>query len=398
MKVLHVIHAVSPKYGGPSQALAPMCRGLLARGVDVQIASTNAEPGGCMPVEIETPTTFQGVPAIFFKEKGLGAFNYSAGLARWLDQNVAEFDLVHIHGVFSHACLAAAAACRKRGVPYIVRPLGHVEPWALAQKPARKKIFLRLGGATILRSAAAIHYVSAVEKEGSEKALALDHGVVIPLGVELGAATEPIHAPEDRANGTRPYVLVLSRLQPTKGIDVLLNAFLDARKDPTLNGWQLLIAGDGPPQFQASLKRTIKERNAGDSVLMTGWLDGEAKARALAGASLLALPSHHESFGLCVVEAMAQGVPVLVSPEVGIAAEVQATGSGWVSSVDPVSLASTLVAALSDPDERRRRGEAGRALSRKFDWANVAGMLEQMYESLIADAKREEAIEEARTQ
>jgi len=388
MKVLHVIHAVSPKYGGPSQALAPMCKALLARGVDVQIASTDAEPGGRIPFELETPTMYKGVPAIFFREKGFGTFNYSAGLARWLDQNVAKFDLVHIHGVFSQACLAAAAACRKRRVPYIVRPLGHIEPWALAQKPVRKKIFLRLGGATMLRGAAAIHYVSAAEKEGSERALAMNHGVVIPLGVELEAATGPIDAAEDGANGKRPYVLVLSRLQPTKGIDVLLNAFLDARQDPTLNGWQLLIAGDGPPQFQASLRRTIKERNAGDSVQMTGWLDGEAKTRALAGASLLALPSHHEAFGLCVVEAMARGVPVLVGPEVGISAEVQATGSGWVSSVDPVSLADTLVAALSDPNERRRRGEAGRALSRKFDWANVAGMLERMYESSIARANQ----------
>jgi len=330
---------------------------------------------------------YKGVPAIFFKEKGLGTFNYSAGLTRWLDQNITEFDLVHIHGVFSHACLAAAAACRRRGVPYIVRPLGHIEPWALAQKPGRKKIFLRLGGATMLRSAAAIHYVSAAEKEGSEKALAMNHGVVVPLGVELEAATRPIDAAEDGANGKRPYVLVLSRLQPTKGIDVLLDAFLDACKDPTLGGWQLLIAGDGSPQLQASLRRTIKERNAGESVQMTGWLDGEAKTRALAGASLLALPSHHESFGLCVVEAMAQGVPVLVSPEVGIAADVQAAGSGWVSSVDPESLACTLVGALSDPVERRRRGEAGRALSRKFAWPKVAGMLQEMYESLIARGK-----------
>lgn len=387
MKVLHVIHAVSPKYGGPSKALLSMCRGLLARGVDVQIACTNAEPGGRMPVETETRTTFQGVPAIFFKAKGIGAFDYSSVLARWLDQHVAEFDLVHIHGVFSHACLAAAKACRKHNVPYIVRPVGHIEPWALAQKPARKKIFLKLGGGTMLRGAKAIHYACVREKEDSEKALAMNHGVVIPLGVELEAATEPVRA-KDRANGKRPYVLMLSRLQPTKGIGTLLDAFLDAREDSALRGWQLLIAGDGPTEFQASLKRTIKERNAEDSVQLTGWLDGEAKRRALAGASLLALPSHHESFGLCVVEAMAQGVPVLVSPEVGVAADVQASGSGWVSSVDSGSLSRTLIAALSDPEERRRRGEAGRALSRKFDWSNVAQMLEELYESLIARAKQ----------
>jgi glycosyltransferase involved in cell wall biosynthesis len=383
MKVLHVIHALSPKYGGPSQALVAMCRGLRARGVEVQIVCTNAEPGGRLPVETETLTTFQGLPVIFFKARGLGAFDYSSGMVRWLNENVSGFDLVHIHGVFSHAGLAAAAACRKHAVPYIVRPVGHIEPWALAQKPGRKKIFLRLGGANMLHRAAAIHYCCVREKEDSEKALRMNHGVVIPLGVELEPATESTRAADERANGKRPYVLMLSRLQPTKGIDTLLNAFLDARQYSTLSDWQLLIAGDGSSQFQASLERTIKERNAGDSVQLTGWLDGEAKRRALAGAALLALPSHHESFGLCVVEAMAQGVPVLVSPEVGVAADVQATGAGWVSSLEPESLGRTLVAALSDPEERRRRGEAGRALSRKFDWTNVAAMLEGLYESLL---------------
>lgn len=383
MKVLHVIPAVSPKYGGPSQALLSLCQALQAKGVEVQIASTDGEPGGRMALELETPTTHEGVPAIFFRLQGRGSFTYSSRIAHWLEQNVSAFDVVYIHGVFSQACLAAAKACQRRGVPYLVRPLGHIEPWSLAQKPLRKKLFLRFGGAGMLRHAAAVHYASAREKQQSEAALRLNHGVVIPLGIDFDLAQKTSSGEQNGVTrgAPRPYVLVLSRLQPTKGIDVLLEAFLDARTDARLANWQLVIAGDGSPSYVAALRRTIKERNAGDAVLLTGWLDVESKTRALAGASLLALPSHHESFGLCVVEAMALGIAVLISPQVGIAPEVDAAGAGWLSAVETKALAKTLRLALGNDDERRRRGAAGRELARKFSCHDVVEMLAEINEA-----------------
>src|SRR5437016_1171802 len=168
MKILHLIDAVSPKYGGPSQALVPMCKALIAAGVDVRIASTDAEPGGRIPLKLEALTSYKLVPAIFFHTHGKGSFTFSLRLARWLDASVSAFDVVHIHGVFSHACLAAARACQRQGVPYLIRPLGHIEPWSLAQKPFRKTLFLNMGGASMLRNAAALHYVSSSEKHLSE--------------------------------------------------------------------------------------------------------------------------------------------------------------------------------------------------------------------------------------
>ncbi len=378
MKVLHVIPAVSPKYGGPSQALVPMCKALLARGVEVQIASTNAEPRGRMPFELETPTTYEGVPAIFFRLQGKGSFTFSSQIARWLNQNVSAFDVVHIHGVFSQACLAAAKSCQRHGVPYLVRPLGHIEPWSLAQKPLRKSLFLKLGGAGMLRHAAAVHYVCESEKQLSEAALGMNHGVVVPHGIQLSPSASP--AAERHTSAQGPYVLVLSRLHPSKGIDVLLEAFLTVRKHKSLGNWQLMIAGDGSRQYQALLKRIIDDGNANDAVRLTGWLEGKAKARALAEASLLVLPSHHEPFGICLLEAMANGVPVLIGPHVGLTGEIQAAGAGWVSAIETSRLAEALKSALSDDDERRRRGAAGRELARKFDWHNVAEMLNQLYE------------------
>ncbi len=212
----------------------------------------------------------------------------------------------------------------------------------------------------------------------------LNHGVVIPLGIDLQASEFVATGNDQLADGRRPYVLVLSRLRPMKGIDALLEAFLTVRKDKRFADWQLIIAGHGSPQYEGSLKRIIRENNASDSVLLTGWLDGEAKSRALAGASVMALPSHHDAFGLCVIEAMAHGIPVLVGTQVGLAEEIKIGGAGWTSEVKVSALSETLASILSDDDERRRRGMAGRALARKFDWQHVAEMLVRLYESTLS--------------
>ena len=113
---------------------------------------------------------------------------------------------------------------------------------------------------------------------------------------------------------------------------------------------------------------------------MRGWVNGEAKQNILRHASVLALPSQHENFGLCVVEALGCGVPVVVSPHVGLAGEIESRGAGWVSPVETEALSNTLAAALGDKEELHRRGAAGKMLAEKFNWKNVAEMLADLYQ------------------
>src|SRR5262245_39022458 len=113
LKVLHVIPAVASRYGGPSQAIFTMCRALQAHGIEVLIATTNADGNGELPVALSEKVIYQDTPAIFFARQWSEALKYSRPLARWLERNVKHFDLAHIHAVFSHACVSAARACRK---------------------------------------------------------------------------------------------------------------------------------------------------------------------------------------------------------------------------------------------------------------------------------------------
>lgn len=386
MKVLHVIPSVSERSGGPGQAIIPMCRSLLEQGTEVVIATTDA--GVRTPITFGDEAIYKGVRTVFFPTQWGDSFKYSKPLARWLEANVKLFDVVHIHAVFNHACIAAARACRRHGVPYVVRPLGTLDPWSMKQKPLRKFLFWQLAGKPMLRNAAAVHYTASAEQAAAEGSLGLNHGRVIPLGVDIdleqhvnGSELISRHL---KQLGEHPYVLVLSRLHPKKGLDVFVDAFAGLVRRPEFRDWRLVLAGEGPPDYVKLLQQKVAAHQAQDRVLFPGWLEGETKDAFLRHASLLALPSFHENFGLCVMEALAVGVPVLISPHVNLAAEIETAGAGWIARVETKAMETTLGEALSLEGERAKRGRAGKALSLEFSSERVASLINEMYSTVSA--------------
>jgi len=387
VKALHVIPSVAPRDGGPSRAVVEMCRALGSRGIETLIATTDADGGARLAVKTGELVSHEGVPAIFFPRQWSEAFKYSRPLALWLRAHVAEFDVVHIHAVFSHACLAAAGACRKQGVPYVVRPLGTLDPWSLKQKHLKKRSFWHLGVRQMLSGAAAIHYTTQAEQELAEEPLGLSRGVVIPLGIERDLLNgNEVHR-ETKAkmhsSVKAPYVLVMSRLHQKKGLEVLLPAFLSLVKKPEFAKWQLVLAGEGEPNYVASLKNLVKSGGGNGNVVFAGWLDGAQRKNTLRDASLLALTSYQENFGLCAVEALACGVPVLLSAHVNLAQEIETAGAGWIAPMESAALERTLATTLRDERGRAERGAMGRQLvQQRFTWDAVAEALVNLYYSL----------------
>ena len=369
MKVLHVIPSVSERSGGPATAIVPMCRALMRQGIEVLLVSTTDG----LP-EKPNAAEYKGVPAIFFPPQLGASFKYSRPFATWLSSNIKNFDLAHIHAVFNHSSVSASQACRRSGVPYIIRPLGTLDPWSMTQKSLRKRLFWQLSGKAMLHHAAAVHYTSEVEKLSTERHLSLNHGNVIALGIDANYAN---------SNGrtfAEPYVLVLSRLHPKKAVDVLIDAFQSLIQTEKFARWRLVIAGDGPSDYVSKLKAQAADT---DRITFTGWLDDDKKHAMLGGASLLALPSHQENFGLCVMEALSHSVPVLVSPNVNLATEIVSANAGWISAIDKDALATKLAEALSDEDELMTRGRAGKQLSQKYSWENAATGLINLYNEII---------------
>jgi len=380
MRILHVIPAVAARYGGPSVAVVEMCRALAARGQEVAIATTDADGSERLDVPLERATTWDGVPAWFFPAWPGEALKFSPPLARWLRREVSRFDLVHIHAVFSHASLAAGRACRQAGVPYVVRPLGTLDPWSIGQKPWRKQAFLRAGGHRMLSGAAALHYTTIAERDLA--APLVDPRVptwVIPLGV----ADEQLDARVPDYDAREPLVVTITRLHAKKNLDALVEAFVATGSDGGGSPWQLIIAGDGDAQLKHRLETLA--RLGGGRVHLAGWVDRTARRALLERASLFALPSSQENFGLSVVEAMAAGVPVIVGAGVNLAPDVREAGAGWIID-EGQSLGDVLREAMQDTDGQLRRGVAARKLARHFRWTSVAEQLEDGYREIGACA------------
>ena len=382
MRVLHVIPSVDERSGGPATAIVPMCRALRRQGIEVLLLSTTAG----LPREMRHGEVLdhKGVPGIFFPAQMGESFKYSRPLSTWLRTNIQNFDLAHIHAVFNHSSVAAAHACQKSGVPYVVRPLGTLDPWSMTQKSLRKRVFWQISGRGIMNNAAAVHYTSEAEKLATEKSLGLNHGKVIALGVDysLNAHTRNL-APMFPELARDPYILVLSRLHAKKGLDVLIDAFLSLVEAPEFARWRLAIAGDGPVEYVSMLKAKVEASAHKDGITFTGWLEGNEKYAVLGGARLLVLPSHQENFGLCVIEALSQSVPVLVSPNVDLAAEIAAAKAGWIAPIDKTALAERLAEALADQKELVIRGRAGQKLAQKYSWENATRELVDLYRAII---------------
>ncbi len=378
--VLHVIPAIADRYGGPSAATLGICRALLKAGTKSLVATTDADGHGKLPVSTANVTTYRGVPAIFFPRQLSESFKWSAPLAEWLHTHVREFDLVHVHAVFSHSSIAAGRACRAARVPYLVRPLGTLDPWSLDRHPRRKRLLMALGVRRLLSGAAAIHYTAPEEQRLAEERLSwLPRGVVASLGIDdelFAKSPQPRPARE-------PIVVSMGRLDPKKGIDVLIEAFHSATGTGQLGDWRLVIAGTGTPDYAAALERLALAGPASSRIEFRGWVNGTARAELLETARLFVLPSQQENFGIALVEAMACGLPAVVSPGVNLAAEIEAADAGWVTAPTIAKVTETLRAVMTKPAELNRRGELARQFAGRFRWTTVASALLSIYDDVL---------------
>jgi glycosyltransferase involved in cell wall biosynthesis len=378
MRVLHVIPAVADRYGGPSVVAVETVRALRGSGVDAMIATTDADGSDRLAVSTGRVIDWDGVPAVVLPLGGGERFKWSGSLARWLSDHVSEFDIVDIHAVFSHSSVAAARACRRSAVPYVVRPHGALDPWSLTRKAWRKRLLLWSGGRRLLAGASCVQYTTAAERAGAEQALPwLPEGHVVPLGVDEGLFTAP------SPDVVRPYVLAMSRLEAKKSLELLVEAFHDVAMGP-LDHWRLVVAGDGDAAYASALRHHAAAGRASGRIEFPGWVQGDEKRSLLSRASLFASPSIQENFGLSLAEAMAAGVPVLVTPGVNLSDAITSAGAGWVVGHGRAAIAAALAHILADAAARSTRGEAARELADRFRWRNTATEVVRLYEAALA--------------
>jgi glycosyltransferase involved in cell wall biosynthesis len=367
-----------------------MAQALQACGVQVTIVTTDDDGPGCRS-EVSTGRLIRdgyGVDWIWFRKQS-EFYKYSSSLGRWLRLHVGEFDLVHIHALFSYSSVAAAKAAYRAGVPYVVRPLGVLNQWGMQnRRRALKRLSMRWIERTILRRAAAIHFTS--ERERSE-ALTADpvvgsaRAAVIPLPIELPDKREAdaeLFLDKYPQARRRDLILFLSRIDQKKGVELLVHAFAEVRR--TRATALLVIAGDGDAAYRKVLENLAERLGVSEAMIWTGFVGGREKAAALAAASIFVLPSYSENFGIAAAEAMAAGLATIVCEGVAIAEYAKDRGAAVVVKPDASAIARSVERLLADPELQAIVAESGRALVKEcFSLSSVGRELRDLYDSII---------------
>jgi len=398
MKVLHVIPSLSPALGGPPQVALNLVHALRQTGVEVEIVTTNHN--GAQPLDVplyqrvEYSPDGDGqrpVPVWFlpYSRPALKEFIFSAALTRWLWQHVQDYDVLDNHYLFSYAPTCAAAIARIKKVPYTVRTMGQLTPWALAQSQTKKQLYTRLIERHNLTRAAAIHCTTPEEAVDVRNFGLQTPTITLPLGV---AASVPCHHPQERlrqqygiANEV-PIILFLSRLHYKKRPDLLLQSLSQLKSRS--QAFHAIIAGSGDRDYVVKLKDLAVTLDIAQNVTFPGLVVGQDKDLLLQGSDLFVLPSFSENFGIAIAESVAAGLPVVITPGVQIASDIAAYQAGLVVPGELEALTNAIAKVLSTPQLRATFAENGKRLAReKYSWQIIAHQLVSVY-TLIASRKQ----------
>ncbi len=379
MKILHVLTDMRIDSGPLALSVCGMAEAVAAREHDVSIVYLKRDGTVLQP---------QGVLVRGFAPDGPSVRMPSAALRAYLQQNVPHFDLVHIHGLRHSPADYAAAAARQANIPYVLAPHGQLE--AGVEVPGgrlNQKINWLLKDSALVHHAAAIQCLNISEIKHSSALANLKNTIIgngIPATVcenlpARGSWRNEIQSTLGKPD--RPLALFLGTIEPKCGLDRLLPHWpAILRQQPDLI---LVIAGTGEKPYIDTLNELIKKHNLTGHVVWTGELTGLAKWRTLVDADVFILPAYQATSSLPIIEAMAAGLPVVLTRECHFD-EVEGQQAGVIIEHGDMAAFVTSVAELLGNQEilTSMRENAKKLVQSNFTWEVTGEKLERLYEAL----------------
>jgi glycosyltransferase involved in cell wall biosynthesis len=388
IKVLHIIPSVATVRGGPSQAILEMVKALRKNDIDAEIVTTNDNGEDILDVPLGKFINYQQAPVQFFPRfspsiHSLREFAFSRELTIWLWQNIRNYDLLHIHGIFSYAPTIAMAIAHHQKVPYIITGHGQLCEWSLQQKTFKKQLYINLIAKYFLNHSQSTHFTSVSEQKEASPLNLTSSSFVLPLGIyppqRILNAREKLqkylNIPADE-----PIILFLSRLHPKKGLDYLIPA-LGKLSDYRFT---FIVTGSGDSDYETEIKTLVTTHGIEERTHFTGFVKGETKDLLMQGADIFALTSYSENFGISVLESLAAGVPVIVTPGVALSDIVQEQHLGYVTELNINDIATTIENFLDHPQESKEMGDRSRQfILDNYTWDKIALKMISVYENII---------------
>jgi glycosyltransferase involved in cell wall biosynthesis len=371
VKVLHVTPSFYPAvvYGGPTQSTYRLCRALARAGCATRVLTTNAN-GLDAVLDVTTGRAIDLEPNLSVRYcRRLALHSVSPELLARLRRALDWADVVNLMSVYSFPTIPTLALSRAMDKPVVWSLRGMLQRFEGTRRVRTKAAWERVCRA-VAPERLLLHATSAEEAAASETRWPGARIAVVPNGVDV-----PDDVARDDGGGVF-RVAFLGRIDPIKGLENLIDAFAIA--SPRLGSSRLTIAGNGETEYVASLAALAAKRGIADRVELIGPVRDDAKGAFFAGADVAVLPSHSESFGIVVAEALAHAVPVIASTGTPWRRVESESCGAWTKN-DAASLAEGLVAARRWP--LREMGERGRAwMRREFGWGEVARSMMSAYE------------------
>ncbi len=364
MKVIHFVTSIDRTAGGVSTSVAALAS---EEGKHVEACIVTAPT--------QNPLSTRDVKVIQVP-LGMGRYwSVVRSFRRILAQE--KPDLVHIHGIWDPQTWWFQKQAQKLGIPVVVSPRGMLEPWILRRNRHKKIPALLLYQRKAILRADYIHATAESERDNI-MFLGLN-GLIhtIPNGVDVSTT-------EIRTDwGTNKKILYLSRIHVKKGIEILIRA-VDALRD-RLEGYQVIIAGQGEESYIQSLDEMIRELKLEGIVRLAGGLYGEEKWDAYKTADFFVLPTFSENFGNVIVESLESGTPVITTWGAPWE-ELILEKCGWWIDLSLENLIEAMKQALViTPFEREQMGRRGRHLvESKYTIGQVTLRMIEFYKTVIA--------------
>ena len=354
-RLLHVVASFAPAEGGTSEGLRTLAESCAAM-APVEIAC------------LDDPRA-PHLHGLNFPVHGLGpvrgGYRYTPRWQTWLKENLERFDGVVIHGLWQHHSFGTYQVIKERAEgrkPYAVFPHGMLDPYfkhAFPLKHIKKQLYWVAREHRVLRDARAVCFTTPIERDTAEATFwpqswtpaVVSFGTLQPAG-DPAQQRERFLARFPALRGRRIF-LFLGRIHPKKGCDLAIEAFARlAAEHPELD---LAVAGPDPEKLRPALESRARQLGIEQRVHWTGMLSGDEKWGAFYAAYAFVLPSHQENFAVAAVEALACGVPVLISNKVNIWPDILNDQSGIVNPDTVEGTYQSMSALLAMTEEQRRQ-------------------------------------------
>ena len=344
MRILFITPSYKPAYiyGGTVVVIPLLAESLVLLGHEVTVYTTTADGSSELPVTPNKSVMVDGVTVYYFNRITKDHTHVSFALWRHLRATADSFDVVHIHSWWNILVLGAAWICKKKNIKPVLSPHGMFSDYIMnTNNTTLKRLLHRLWGKKLLDNTE-LHVSTQMEWSESQKMIPNWKGMIIPNLVSLPSG-------EFKRKENDVFTIgFLSRIDPKKGLDILIHALSKVNFR-----YRLIVAGEGEKKYLHQLKALSKALGNQHCIEWVGWKNGVDKFDFLARVDLFALTSHSENFAIVVIESLSVGTPVLISYEVGLASYVQQYGLGWLTGLDIQNITSELQKANYNSNNRK---------------------------------------------